>query len=62
MLLYIELTIQKKVKKYIESIYGNFQIDYLIKNFINNLFNKFGFDIKIYYKKIESLKLNRNSC
>lgn len=60
-LLYIELAVQKKVKVYIEFMYDGLQIDYSTKNSINDLFNKFDFDIKIYYERIGSLELNRNS-
>jgi len=60
-LLYIELTMQKKVKVYIEFMYDDLQIDYSTKNSINDLFNESNFDIKIYYERIKSLELNRNN-
>lgn len=62
MLFHLKIAIQKKVKRHIKSIYNNFYINYLIKNFINDLFNEFDLDIKIYYERIENLKLNRNNC
>ena len=39
------------------SSYIKLKMKYFIKNMINNLFNEFDFDMNIYYKRINELKM-----
>ena len=57
----MKLIVHKKVKKYYEFNFIDLQIEHSIKNFMNNLFNEFDFDIETYHKKIDLIS-NKIDC
>ena len=54
----MKLIVHKRIKKHYKFDFIDLQIEHSIKNFINNLFNEFDFNIETYYKKID-LILNK---